>query len=49
MDCVTVSENKRKFGKAGGCKGLASLFKSTLSSDLVELLCLGNNKYSISN
>ena len=33
-------ENKRKFGKAGGCRGLASLFKSTLSSGLVELLCL---------
>ena len=33
-------ENQRKFGDTGGCRGLASLFKSTLSSDLAELLCI---------
>ena len=33
-------ENKRRFGNSGGCRELASLLKSTLSCDLVELLCL---------
>jgi hypothetical protein len=34
-------ESRRKFGKASGCRGLASLFKSILlTSELMELLCL---------